>query len=68
MLGKKESLLELKNYLRHSNILNVSETQFCQGRTMRWAIAWSFHDLKLPNLTYFIPVNKLIYQLSVIVR
>lgn len=64
MLGKKESLLELKNYLKHSNILNVSETQFCQGRTMRWAIAWSFHDLKLPNLSYFIPVIKLNYQIS----
>lgn len=22
----------------------VTYTEFCQGRTMRWALAWSFYD------------------------
>lgn len=22
----------------------VTHTEFCQGRTMRWALAWSFYD------------------------
>lgn len=54
MLGKKESLVELKKYLvEEKNITNVTETQFCQGHTMRWAIAWSFHDFKLNDFNYF---------------
>lgn len=33
MLGKKRSLVELKEYLiKHKNILNISESQFCQGK------------------------------------
>ncbi len=31
MLGKKKSLIEVKKYLKDKNILNVTETQFCQG-------------------------------------
>lgn len=57
MLGKKESLVELKNYLNQKNVSNVSETQFCQGHTMRWAIAWSFHEPRLEQFNYFVPVS-----------
>lgn len=57
MLGKKESLIELKSYLKQKNVSNVSETQFCQGHTMRWAIAWSFHESKLEQFNYFVPVS-----------
>ena len=54
MLGKKKSLCELRAYLTQTlRILNVSETQFCQGRTMRWGLAWSFCNEKLQNFTYF---------------
>ncbi len=52
MLGKKKSLIELKKFLSHEkNISNISETQFCQGNTMRWAIAWSFF-YNLPQFCY----------------
>lgn len=40
MLGKKSSLTALKTLLRSKNIPFIT-TEFCQGRTMRWGIAWS---------------------------
>jgi methyltransferase len=54
MLGKKQSLIELKQYLiEEKKVANIAETEFCQGRTMRWGLAWSFHeDYPLPNLDY----------------
>ena len=27
-----------------SQVPKVTHTEFCQGRTMRWALAWSFYD------------------------
>ena len=46
MLGRKSSLTHLKKHLRnfqHENDdLTFTSTQFCQGRTMRWGLAWSF--------------------------
>ncbi|XP_060704195.1 RNA N6-adenosine-methyltransferase mettl16 isoform X2 [Hemiscyllium ocellatum] len=44
MLGKKCSLAPLKEELRHQEVPKVTHTEFCQGRTMRWALAWSFYD------------------------
>ncbi|XP_072048022.1 RNA N(6)-adenosine-methyltransferase mettl16-like [Amphiura filiformis] len=44
MLGKKSSLGPLKEELRTHKIRNFTTTEFCQGRTMRWGIAWTFHD------------------------
>ncbi|XP_068601597.1 RNA N6-adenosine-methyltransferase mettl16 [Brachionichthys hirsutus] len=44
MLGKKCSLAPLKEELRNQGVPNVTHTEFCQGRTMRWALAWSFYD------------------------
>lgn len=41
MLGKKSSLGLVKNYLREKGITNFITTEFCQGRTTRWGIAWS---------------------------
>lgn len=58
MLGKKQSLIELKKYLTdEKKIENITESQFCQGHTMRWALAWSFEDSKLPDFNYFNPVS-----------
>lgn len=54
MLGKKSSLVELKKYLSEiKQIKNISETQFCQGNTMRWGIAWSHNTCKLPLIEFF---------------
>ncbi|XP_075847795.1 RNA N(6)-adenosine-methyltransferase METTL16 [Microtus pennsylvanicus] len=44
MLGKKCSLAPLKEELRTQGVRKVTFTEFCQGRTMRWALAWSFYD------------------------
>lgn len=42
MFGKKASLGKVKAYLREKGITNFTSTTFCQGRTMRWAVAWTF--------------------------
>ncbi len=54
MLGKKVSLDVLRNYLvKEKMCQNVSETEFCQGRTMRWGLAWSFRANDQPQLPQF---------------
>ncbi|XP_066455727.1 RNA N6-adenosine-methyltransferase METTL16 [Eleutherodactylus coqui] len=50
MLGKKCSLAPLKEELRIQGVPKVAHTEFYQGRTMRWALAWSFYDdVVIPN-------------------
>uniref|UniRef100_A0A1I8PVK0 U6 snRNA m(6)A methyltransferase n=1 Tax=Stomoxys calcitrans TaxID=35570 RepID=A0A1I8PVK0_STOCA len=44
MLGLKSSLNQLKHILKSKNISNYCTTEFHQGNTTRWAIAWSFFD------------------------
>ncbi|XP_069495116.1 RNA N6-adenosine-methyltransferase METTL16 [Ambystoma mexicanum] len=44
MLGKKCTLSPLKEELRLQRVPKVAHTEFYQGRTMRWALAWSFYD------------------------
>lgn len=56
MLGKKSSLKNLKKHLRNyqqeNDDLKFTSTQFCQGKTMRWGLAWSFtHNLESCNVT-----------------
>ena len=46
MLGKKSSVAPLKTLLQ-SHQISYTTTEFCQGRTMRWGLAWSLClDLK----------------------
>jgi methyltransferase len=55
MLGKKKSLVLLKDYLINTKkIDNISDAQFCQGHTMRWGLAWSFSQQKLNQFNYVI--------------
>jgi hypothetical protein len=42
MLGRKQSLRELLAKLRQAGVHNVRSTEFCQGKTTRWGVAWSF--------------------------
>lgn len=38
-LGKKSSLNQIEKHLKD---IRYVKTEFCQGNTMRWAIAWTF--------------------------
>ncbi|KAH9833054.1 S-adenosyl-L-methionine dependent methyltransferase [Rhodofomes roseus] len=49
MLGKLSSLTEVVNVLHGNKIDNYAVTEFVQGQTRRWAIAWSFGDVHLPD-------------------
>lgn len=54
MFGKKKSFETIKSYLKNElKIKNISDAKFCQGNTMRWGIAWSFHEDKLKQFDYF---------------
>ncbi|XP_074641326.1 U6 small nuclear RNA (adenine-(43)-N(6))-methyltransferase-like [Tubulanus polymorphus] len=49
MLGKKSSVGKLKQILGENKIKNISSYEFAQGKTMRYGLAWTFHDdLKFP--------------------
>ncbi|TMW54116.1 hypothetical protein DOY81_000792 [Sarcophaga bullata] len=50
MLGVKSSLNQILNILKAKDIANVCTTEFHQGNTTRWGVAWSFFneiDLKI---------------------
>ncbi|KAL0029114.1 hypothetical protein WJX77_007949 [Trebouxia sp. C0004] len=42
MVGKKATLKQLRRILHESNVTALRTTELVQGRTSRWAIAWSF--------------------------
>ncbi|KYM95659.1 PREDICTED: methyltransferase-like protein 16 homolog [Cyphomyrmex costatus] len=51
MIGKKVNLVILRRLLRSKNIKNMTWTEFCQGHTTRWGLAWSFLPQNVVNLT-----------------
>ncbi|XP_017755392.1 PREDICTED: methyltransferase-like protein 16 homolog [Eufriesea mexicana] len=51
MFGTRINLLFLLKYLKKKNIENVTWTEFCQGHTKRWGLAWSFLAKHVINLT-----------------
>ena len=44
MVGRKSSLKPIIRYLKSNNIDSFVNTDFKQGKTMRWGIAWSFTE------------------------
>nr|CAG4650902.1 EOG090X04JL [Simocephalus serrulatus]SVE94180.1 EOG090X04JL [Simocephalus serrulatus] len=52
MVGHKSSLAPIKVLLKEAGAFSWCETEFCQGRTMRWGLAWTFCDtISLVNIT-----------------
>ncbi|KAJ7196562.1 S-adenosyl-L-methionine dependent methyltransferase [Mycena pura] len=49
MLGKMASLTEVISSLQGHAINNYGVTEFVQGTTRRWAVVWSFGDVRLPD-------------------
>ncbi|EKM54577.1 uncharacterized protein PHACADRAFT_258520 [Phanerochaete carnosa HHB-10118-sp] len=49
MLGKMSSLTDVIQSLKSEKVDNYAITEFVQGKTRRWAIAWSFGDVHLPD-------------------
>ncbi len=47
MVGKKETLKRVRAMLHALSVPSVRSTQFTQGRTHRWGIAWSFGAFQL---------------------
>jgi 23S rRNA (adenine1618-N6)-methyltransferase len=54
MLGRKNTLKALKLHLHQLPITAMRTAQLTQGRTMRWAVAWSF---VVPKCTASIPLR-----------
>ncbi|CAI5715460.1 unnamed protein product [Peronospora destructor] len=44
MIGRKASLRKLLAQLRENKVRNTRTTEFFQGRTKRWGIAWTFSE------------------------
>ena len=52
MVGKKSSIKSLRSLLREAAVPHVLSTRFTQGRTMRWGLAWSFHEDSPPQSVF----------------
>lgn len=64
MLGKKKDLKELTRLFQEDGI-NFTSTEFCQGKTMRWGIAWSFNNVDfsaVPQMKHINPKPPLVYM------
>ncbi|XP_055935505.1 RNA N6-adenosine-methyltransferase mettl16-like [Argiope bruennichi] len=42
MFGKKKSFIEILKELQNVEGVTYTKTEFCQGNTIRWGIAWTF--------------------------
>ncbi|EDV55945.1 U6 small nuclear RNA (adenine-(43)-N(6))-methyltransferase isoform X2 [Drosophila erecta] len=51
MLGVKANVPRILDYLKKLQVANVTTTEFHQGHTTRWAVAWSFHSEPLRQAT-----------------
>ncbi|KAE9409094.1 hypothetical protein BT96DRAFT_579378 [Gymnopus androsaceus JB14] len=55
MLGKLTSVAQVVDILNSHSIDNYIVTEFIQGQTRRWAVGWSFSDVRLPDTISRIP-------------
>ncbi|KAH7339761.1 hypothetical protein B0J17DRAFT_656668 [Rhizoctonia solani] len=52
LLGKMSSVTSLINSVKEKGIDNYAITELVQGTTRRWVVAWSFMDIRLPDVSY----------------
>ncbi|XP_022665153.1 U6 small nuclear RNA (adenine-(43)-N(6))-methyltransferase-like isoform X2 [Varroa destructor] len=66
MLGKKKDLKQMTKFLQDRNV-QYTTTEFCQGKTMRWGLAWSHsEDVKLaltPQMKHVTPKPPMVFDL-----
>jgi hypothetical protein len=53
LLGKKQSIAPLKRELAAKEVPTICTTEFKQGRTSRWGLAWSFHAMRAARVVVF---------------
>lgn len=51
MIGHKSSIAPLKKLLRELEVYSFKESEFCQGNTTRWGLAWTFENIDLRKVT-----------------
>ncbi|KAI7904854.1 uncharacterized protein BX663DRAFT_431029 [Cokeromyces recurvatus] len=64
MIGLKRTIRPLIRVLEDQQIYNYAVTSFTQGKTVRWAIAWSFY-LERPISAYTIESWNPVYQFQI---
>lgn len=55
MVGKKATLKGMRQLLLSHRVTALRTTEFVQGRTMRWGLAWSF---AVPGATASVPLQR----------
>ena len=53
MLGKMSSVTHIVHLMREHAINNYAIAELVQGQTKRWVVAWSFGDIRLPDVSSF---------------
>ncbi|CEP18027.1 hypothetical protein [Parasitella parasitica] len=64
MIGLKRTIRPLIRLLNDQGIVNYIVTDFIQGKTVRWIIAWSFHP-KRPTNVHAIEAWRPVYQFEI---
>lgn len=66
MIGRKSNLKYLRSKLWEVGVTVVKTTEFVQGRTSRWGLAWSFLPLVLKKSSNSLPnKNAMSFMLEV---
>ncbi|CAO3651881.1 unnamed protein product [Cunninghamella echinulata] len=68
MIGLKKTIRPIIQILKQHDINNYVVTEFCQGRTKRWGLAWSFTSnriVKSNSLEYYRPKSQFTIDLPV---
>ncbi|CAO3651414.1 unnamed protein product [Cunninghamella blakesleeana] len=68
MIGLKKTIRPIIQVLKQYEINNYVVTEFCQGRTKRWGLAWSFTSdriIKSNSLDYYRPKSQFTIDLPI---